>query len=245
MTWGSLAFGSLPAEGTTETVEAHPRVTPTTTIGLQRTLALHAEVVPFSHLTLMSFIATASAVDGVTVLYTVDPALVGTVTFTVSGPGDPTVLGYTVQMDGSYLVMVLGLIPLQAYTIAASNGLYAVPAEFDALAGTTPSGYKILEALTYAAGKQLQALSGQPGCVLRANLDVFDTTLYVSSTLGFPEAGWIRLGGLLLEYVSKTSQSFTLRTAALRYPLIPQGAIIFLATDMVTPDGAGFGTESH
>lgn len=243
MTWGSQPYGSLPTSGATEVVETHPRVVPTTTVGTYRVLALHPCAVPSMHLSLLSFIATAAPVDAVVVLYTISPALAGTVVFTVTGPGDPVVLGYTVQLDGSYLVTVIGLIPLQEYVIAASNGLYAVPAEFTALAGVVPSGYKLLEALTYAAGKQLQDLSGMPACKLLTNLDVFDDTLYVSSTLGFPPRGWIRLGGLLLEYTSKTSQSFTLRAAVLRYPLIPQGSLVFLATDMVTPDGAGFGTE--
>lgn len=242
MVWGSAPYGSLPTSGATEVAEAHPSAQVTTHIGAYRLLELHGRIAVTGHLEIAAFTASASAVDAVTVLYTVDPGLTGVVTFTVEGPGDPEVLGYTVQLDGSYLVTVLGMVPSQPYTITASNGAYGVPADFVALPGEAGAGYRILEALTYAAGKQLQELSGAPACRLVTNFDVFDTVMWVTSTLGFPDAGFIRIAGLLLEYTSKTSQSFTLAAPALRYPVIPQGSMVFLASDWVTPDGAGFGT---
>jgi hypothetical protein len=224
MAWGAAPHGSLPTAGATEVANAHPAVG----------AAAHLEVVAFS--------ASAVAVDAVTVTYTVTPSLTGTVTLTVTGPGDPVVLGYVVQLDGSYLVTVLGMIPLQSYIIEATSGPYTVPAGYTALPGDTRAGYRILEALTYAAGKQVQDLSGVPACQMVTDFDVFDTVMYVTSTLGFPPAGYLRVSGLLLEYTSKTSQSFTFPAPVLRYPLIPQGTPVFLASDWVTPDGAGFGT---
>lgn len=242
MVWGSAPYGSLPPSGATKVAEAHPSAQVTTHAGAHRLLELHGRLAVIGHLEVTAFTAAASPVDAVTVLYTVTPGLGGTIVFTVIGPGDPVVIGYTVQLDGSYLVTVLGMIPGQPYTITASNGVYDVPAGFVALPGEVGAGYRILEALTYAAGKQVQDLSGSPACKLVTNFDVFDTVMWVTSTLGFPDAGFIRIAGLLLEYTSKTSQSFTLAAPALRYPLIPQGSMVFLASDWVTPDGAGFGT---
>lgn len=245
MVWGGTPFGGLPPEGEVATAQARPLALGSASVGAYKVLATHPRGVSRVHgggLTL--YVTSAEAIDALTVLMTVSPTLAEPVTFTVSGLGNPVVLGYVLQLDGSFLVTVLGLIPGEDYVILATSGYDAAPAPFTALTAQTGTGYKILEAITYAAGKQLQELAGQPACRLEADLDIYATIVHVTSTLGFPQRGWIRVGSLLLEYLSKTSQSFTLREAALRYPLIAQGARITLAVDMVTPDGAGFGTES-
>jgi hypothetical protein len=241
MVWGAAPYGSLPTAGATEVANAHPAVGAAAHFAAYHLFGVHPQVTPTTHLGVVAFSASAVAVDAVTVTYTVTPSLTGTVIVTVTGPGDPVVLGYVVQLDGSYLVTVLGMIPLQPYTIEASNGFYTVPADYTALPGDVQTGYRILEAVTYACGKQVQDLSGVPACQMVTNFDVFDTVMYVTSTLGFPPAGYLRVSGLLLEYMSKTSQSFTFPAPVLRYPLIPQGTTVFLASDWVTPDGAGFG----
>lgn len=175
----------------------------------------------------------------------VSPQLGSPVVFSVSGPGDPVVLGYTVQLDGSYLVTILGGIPLEAYTLTAGDGVSTVSAAFVWASEGEPNGYKILEALTYAFGKQVQEIAGAPCTRIINNLEPFDTIVQVTSTLGFPRIGWIRIGAMLVEYVSKTSQSFTLRTPLLRYPVITAGTRVLLAVELITPDGAGVGTEGY
>lgn len=243
MAWGSTPFGSLPSEGGVATVQAHPLAQGSASAGAYKVLAIHPRGVSrVQGGDLRLYVTSAEAVDAITVLMTVSPTLAEPVTFTVSGPGNPVVLGYVLQLDGSFLVTVLGLIPGEDYVIMAASGYNEAPAPFTALIAQAGTGYKIIEAITYAAGKQMQELAGQPACRLKADLDIYATVVYVTSTLGFPQRGWLRVGSLLLEYLSKTSQSFTLREAALRYPLIAQGARVTLAVDMVTPDGAGFGT---
>lgn len=173
-----------------------------------------------------------------------DPVLSDNATFTVTGPGSPIVFNWVRLVDQSVLVLVLGAVPLTTVALTATDGdlesveAYVVPAD------NAPYGMKVLEALTYAFGKQVQYTAGVPACVLKADLGLFDTQVYVSSTLGFPDTGWVRIGDTVLEYTSRTSQSFTLREPCLLYPKVHRGTVLYSEVTRITPDGAGFGTES-
>lgn len=174
-----------------------------------------------------------------------DPVLSDTPTFQLTGQGDPIVFNWTRLADDSVLLLVLGAIPKTPVTITVTDGPFnTIEADFIVPSDPLRKGMKILEALTYAFGKQVQHYAGVPACLLRADLGPFDTVLYVESTLGFPNKGWVRIGEMVLEYTSRTAQSFTLRNPSLVYPKVRRGTAVYSEVSLITPDGAGFGTES-
>lgn len=173
-----------------------------------------------------------------------DPVLSENAAFTLVGPGAPIVLNWVRLADESVLLLVLGAIPRTQVALTVtddaleSTDAYIVPVD------SVPAGMKVLEALTHAFGKQVQYTAGMPACVLKADLELFDTQVAVSSTLGFPPQGWLRIGDQLLQYTSRTSQSFALLAPALIYPKVRKGTVAHSEVSLITPDGAGFGTES-
>jgi hypothetical protein len=173
-----------------------------------------------------------------------DPVLSDTPTFTMSGLGNPIVFNWVRLADQSLLLLVLGATPKTLTAITISDGAYEETIAYEVPADPLSPGKKVLEAITYAFGKQVQFTAGVPASLLRADVGPFDTVLYVDSTLGFPPRGWLRLGELVLEYTSRTAQSFTLRQASLVYPKVRKGTAVYSEVTLITPDGAGFGTES-
>jgi len=244
MPWGDTTYGELPSSGEVKTGQAAPAVSLTIHLWPYRTLSFSPVFDLAASLAPQEVSADAYASDLTTVVMTFSPALADPLTFSVAGPGSPVVIGYTISGDGSYHVTVLGMIPLQGYIITVSNGMLLIAAPFTAVASLVGPGYKLMEAITYACGKALQELAGMPATKMTANLDVTDTVVQVTSTLGFPNRGWLRMAGLVLEYTGRTTQSFTLVEPVLRYPIIPEGTRIFLAVELITPDGANVGTES-
>ena len=173
-----------------------------------------------------------------------DPVLSDAVTFSMAGPGNPIVFNWVRLADQSLLLLVLGAVPLTGVSLTIEDGANSDVLQYEVPADSVPSGKKILEAITYAFGKQVQHTAGVPSCTLRADLGTFDTVMYVDSTLGFPARGWLRLGELVLEYTSRTAQSFTLKAPALVYPKARRGNAVYSEVALITPDGAGFGTEA-
>jgi len=173
-----------------------------------------------------------------------DPVLTDTATFELVGAGNPIVFNRVRLADDSVLLLVLGAIPKTALSVVINDGLYGGILSYDVPADSLSQGKKVLEAITYAFGKQAQYTNGVPACALRADLGPFDTVLYVDSTLGFPAQGWVRIGELVLKYTSRTAQSFTLEQASLVYPKVRRGTAVYSEVTLITPDGAGFGTET-
>lgn len=173
-----------------------------------------------------------------------DPVLSDSATFAVAGSGNPIVLNWVRLADESVLLLVLGAIPRTSVAVTVTDDTLESIEAYTVPADEVPYGMKVLEALTHAFGKQVQYTSGIPACVLKADLGLFDTQLYVSSTLGFPSTGWLRIGEMVLQYTARTSQSFTLLEPALIYPAVRKGTVVYSEVSLITPDGAGFGTES-
>ena len=173
-----------------------------------------------------------------------DPVLSDTPTFSLVGPGNPIAFNWVRLSDASLLVLVLGAVPKTPVALTVTDGENTATIVYDVPAAPLAYGKKLLEAITYAFGKQAQFCGGMPSCVLRADVGLFDTVLYVDSTMGFPARGWVRVGERVLEYTSRTSQSFALKEAAFVYPKIARGTALYSEVNLITPDGAGFGTES-
>jgi hypothetical protein len=173
-----------------------------------------------------------------------EPALSDTATLTLVGPGNPIVFNRTRLADMSMLLLVLGAIPKTTVAVTIVDGANEAETTYEVPADPLSFGKKVLEAVTYAFGKQAQYSYGTPSCALRADVGLFDTVLYVDSTLGFPARGWLRLGEHSLEYTARNAQSFTLKEPVLIYPKVRRGTALYSEVHLITPDGAGFGTES-
>lgn len=106
-----------------------------------------------------------------------------------------------------------------------------------------PFGFKILEALTYAFGKELQLLGGAPETKTAFPFSYADPFIRVESTLGFPRAADVFVGGLRVRYTSKTEDRLILPEPFDAFVTIPRNTPVHLITASVTPDGAGTGTQ--
>jgi hypothetical protein len=172
------------------------------------------------------------------------PVLSDEASISLVSEGAPIVFNRVRLADDSLLLLILGAVPYVDVLVTVTDGsetaeeTYAVPAD------PYRTGSKLLEAITYAFGKQVQFTAGVPSCMLRADLNSFDTVVYVDSTIGFPAYGWLRLGEFSIPYTSRTSQSFQLDEATLIYPYAARGSVVYSEVHLITPDGAGFGTES-
>lgn len=193
----------------------------------------------------MAFVSATLDAQSHTLLRVVTaPVLSDAATFSMTGDGNPIVFNRVRLADQSVLLLVLGAIPRTLASLTVTDGDNTATLSYEVPADTLSPGKKVLEAITYAFGKQAQYQTGVPSCVTRADLGTFDTVLYVESTLGFPAYGWLRIGELSLEYTSRTAQSFTLRAPALVHPKVRKGTAVYSEVHLITPDGAGFGTES-
>lgn len=118
-------------------------------------------------------------------------------------------------LPGALLVKVWFSPPLspdQDYTITASPGGVDTSFVF-----TTPNLQKELgdewyhgplRAITRAAGQVVQELSGRPVTILTQDIAPNDTHLFVESTLGFPDSGYVLVGDREYAYSSKKPSSF-------------------------------------
>lgn len=93
----------------------------------------------------------------------------------------------------------------------------------------------LLEALTYAFGKEVQFVDGRPVTRTTGDFAPADTELNVHSTLGFPSAGVVWLYGREFQYTGKTDTSFT-GIDAWRPLTIPRGSYVVSATRRLLPE---------
>lgn len=70
-------------------------------------------------------------------------------------------------------------------------------------------GHGVLDTLTEAFGEAVQRLSGRPQTFVVSEHSPSDSSLFVESTLGFPDSGSVFVGGGEYTYSAKTPMSFT------------------------------------
>jgi hypothetical protein len=109
------------------------------------------------------------------------------------------------------------------------SATFLVPTDVENPAGqviatTKPRPFGLLEALTFAAGKELQAVGGMPTTRVAKDLQPGETILLVRSTLGFPSSGKIRVEGLLVAYSEKVDTAF--RLAEPLYAVLGVGSVV-------------------
>lgn len=126
-----------------------------------------------------------------------------------------------------------------------ATGIVYVTAHYDLAPAqeVPPQGFKILEALTYAFGKELQFLGGGPKTRLVRPLTYLDPFMRVESTLGFPRAGTVFVGKTQVSYTSKTETKLYLAEPFPAFMTFNTHSPVTLITALVTPDGAGTGSE--
>jgi len=142
--------------------------------------------------------------------------------------GRAFVLSYDGVGSDTYLLTTTPLTPDGPYRLVCAqvvlNGMLRVPIQIEMLAPTAlknpagdviaalrPRAFGILEALTYAAGKELQAVRGRPTTRITENFAIGDSFLRVKSTLGFPPSGSISVDGVKVSYSEKADTAFLLK----------------------------------
>jgi hypothetical protein len=94
----------------------------------------------------------------------------------------------------------------------------------DIIAIQEPRPFGILEALSFAVGKELQSVGGAPATRVTADLLPGRRLLRVRSTLGFPSSGRISVEGLNIPYVAKADTAFLLEDGI--YSLLNVGTLV-------------------
>jgi hypothetical protein len=94
----------------------------------------------------------------------------------------------------------------------------------ETIALTMPREHGVLEALTFAVGKELQNTWGRPATRTTANYSPGDEVLQVGSTLGFSSSGYISVDGVLIQYTEKADTAFLI--GDYRYVSFSRGSIV-------------------
>lgn len=141
--------------------------------------------------------------------------------------GRSFVLSYTRTAPDTYLLTLTPLTPNGVYRLFCEQvevegllrlgvdvGMLVPPGlenpEGRVIAMTRPRPFGLLEALTFAAGKELQSVGGRPTTRVTENFPIGGQFLRVRSTLGFPAAGSISIDGIKVEYSEKADTAFKL-----------------------------------
>lgn len=98
-----------------------------------------------------------------------------------------------------------------------------------------PFPKKLLEATTYAFGKELQFLGGQPETVLAENYTAHTNYFRVGSTLGAQPSGSVMVGGRKFAYTSKTQTHLLGVTGDWTFENIPKGAKVVFSPKTALP----------
>jgi hypothetical protein len=113
--------------------------------------------------------------------------------------------------------------------VGFESSLFYVPVDVEDPEGNTvaqamPKQFGLLEALTYAVGKELQYIGGVPATRSTEDLLPGDTILRVKSTLGFADSGSVRVEGFLIPYTEKADTAFLLREPI--YLILAAGSLV-------------------
>lgn len=171
----------------------------------------------------------------------------------VGGPdGVPvTVNSFLDEGSGLYYLLITGMMPGYAYYVVPDLGDgfkltaidFDIPAEapfLDYSAFPLPYPAKLLEALTFAMGKEAQHTNGTSCTHLLGNYSANETSFYVKSTLDFPPYGTIRVLNRRFTYTSKTANSFDGLSGDFTAFNLPKGAKVFLVTREILPRQTGY-----
>ena len=107
--------------------------------------------------------------------------------------------------------------PNQDYTITAYPGGVATSVTFTAPNLLKELGsewnHGLLRAISRSAGQLIQEFVGKPETILVKDLMPGDRHIFVESTLGFPQSGYVLIGDREYKYESKKPSSFRYITA--------------------------------
>lgn len=109
----------------------------------------------------------------------------------------------------------------------------SVPAGF--ASSSTPSTSGLLAAITEAHGRLLETLIGRPTTKVHQNFGTTDTSLFVETTLAYPDVGSVWAGEYLVAYTSKTAGSFEGCTSRARSKILAAGSPVTLHLPSAPP----------
>jgi hypothetical protein len=141
--------------------------------------------------------------------------------------GRAFVLSYDRTAPDTYFLVTTPLTPNGPYVLSMEqvvlDGMLRVPLSIailaqpdlenpagEVIAMIRPRPFGLLEALTFAAGKELQAIGGRPTTRVTEDSSAGSRFLRVRSTLGFPQSGTISIDGVKVSYVDKVDTAFEL-----------------------------------
>lgn len=128
------------------------------------------------------------------------------------GGGSMTVYGATASSSAGATTLNVGpaVLPGHTYTIRFGSEVSTteVPANILPQA-STEWGHGVLETLTEAFGEAVQRFSGRPQTLVVSDYSPTDGSLFVESTLGFPNSGKLFVDGREYSYSAKTPMAFT------------------------------------
>jgi hypothetical protein len=105
-------------------------------------------------------------------------------------------------------IEIRGGIPFQVIASVKNSEGYVV-------ASRAPREFWLLEALTFAIGKVVQAVGGSPACRAVEDVQVGSSLLLVNSTLGFPRSGELIVGATRIKYKDTCDTAFLLEEPVL------------------------------
>ena len=110
-----------------------------------------------------------------------------------------------------------------------------VPAAFAASAVQPGFPKGPLEAITDAYGRLMETLIGRPTTKIYSDFSIGDSSLFVETTLAYPDSGAVWAGKYLVEYASKTAGSFEGCTSRVRSKTLAAGTMVTLHLPSAPP----------
>ena len=145
----------------------------------------------------------------------------------------------TLSPDSKYRIYVT---TTTGGTATAANALFQVPSLSKPLGDEWSHG--VLRVWTRAVAQAIQEFSGVPSTISTQDLHTHETALYVESTLGFPDKGYVYLGSERYRYTSKGPSSFrglSMEKSTARLRTLRRRQVVYLDTASVwPPEGTDF-----
>lgn len=112
---------------------------------------------------------------------------------------------------------------------------FTVPAGFATSANSPGFPKARIAAITDAFGQLLETLIGKPTTVVYQDFGTGDGTLFVETTMSFPDSGQVWVGDYLVTYTGRTAGSFTGCTSRARGRVLGAGLLVTLHTPSAPP----------
>ena len=112
---------------------------------------------------------------------------------------------------------------------------FTVPSGFSSTANALGFPQGPLNAVTEAFGRLMETMIGRPTTSIYQDFQISDVTMFVDTTLAFPDSGKFWAEKYLITYTGKTAGSFTGCTSRARSRVLGASLVVTLHTPSVPP----------